>query len=394
MKKTESPVRENSACVQLAAAIVLIALAVVSVRDASGQALEVLNSTNQVLMHVQEGGNVGIGTTNPIGILNIRQDLDGSVLSYIENIFDGSNVQVGYRIREGAGGAESGLVKYGNTHTAYPNGLLLFTTKSGSDIHFQSGGGNRMIFTATGRLGIGTTTPGSELDVDGTVNATGFQGDGSALASLNASNLSTGTVSDARLSANVALKNVASTFTAAQTFANGLHAATLDVNGDISVAGLVDGVDVATLKSDFDDRVSSYAQFGNLNNASVTVANTPTKLSTGTHTFTKLNAGSKVEITVNSRFGVGDIIDSYGVIFEVRIDDAVVPLGNKASILQSNSTDFMSIHAVAENVAAGQHTVSIWAYAPTRTGATAGSATNVVVDPGGWGGTIAVKESW
>lgn len=51
----------------------------------------------------------------------------------------------------------------------------------------------------------------------GTVTATLFSGSGSSLTNLNASNISSGTLDDVRLSSSVALKNTANTFTANQT---------------------------------------------------------------------------------------------------------------------------------------------------------------------------------
>ena len=63
-----------------------------------------------------------------------------------------------------------------------------------------------------------------------------YNNDGSSVTSLNASQLSAGTISDARLSANVALRNAANTFSAAQTFSVGVTA-----NAGIAFLGNVRG---------------------------------------------------------------------------------------------------------------------------------------------------------
>jgi len=131
---------------------------------------------------------------------------------------------------------------------------------------------------------------------------------------------------------------------------------------------------------------NTYFQFASLNYSSVDVGSDWTKLGTGNYTFTKGQDDSQVEVYLNSRFGVGDI-NGAGVKFMVRMDDVIDPdYDNKASIRNANSDEFESIFAVFENLPAGNHTVSVWALAPNG-----GSATSVLVDPGGWEGRIIVK---
>ena len=162
----------------------------------------------------------------------------------------------------------------------------------------------------------------------------------------------------------------------------------LDVMGNIAVSGTVDGVNISSFKADYDNQQSKYFQFGGLNHDSVTVSSSWTKLITtgGTHSFTKSLNDTKIEVNVNSRFTIGTLSGN-GVLFQVRVDGDIPDFDNQGAIRTSNTTEFLSLFAVIENLPAGSHTVSIWARAPS------GSASSVHVDSGGWGGKIVVKET-
>jgi hypothetical protein len=97
------------------------------------------------------------------------------------------------------------------------SGFTAFFSPSGTRVGYI---GNATTF-GTGDNGTlpyiaGTHAFTGDISVTGTIS-----GSGSGLTSLNASNISSGTLSDARLSSNIALKNAANTFTANQTLSVG-----------------------------------------------------------------------------------------------------------------------------------------------------------------------------
>jgi hypothetical protein len=134
---------------------------------------------------------------------------------------------------------------------------------------------------------------------------------------------------------------------------------------------------------------TKYTVFTHLNRDRTDVGNVYTKLVTTAtaHTFIKTQPGTKIEVLVNTRMGSGTFNRTNGLRFQVRIDDNEPVVYQPGAITTTDTTDFLSFLSVYENLPAGPHTVSIWAQA-----APDGSSTGVVVDPGGWGGSIIVKE--
>ncbi len=108
-------------------------------------------------------GKVGIGTDEPAATLDVAGDIHAS-----------------------------GILKLGNTMVF--NGLTnTITSGTDEDIAILPGG--------TGKVGIGTTSPSEKLDVNGTVNANAFVGDGSGLTGI----VSSYTETDPIYSASVAV---------------------------------------------------------------------------------------------------------------------------------------------------------------------------------------------
>ena len=77
-----------------------------------------------------------------------------------------------------------------------------------------SSSGSNLVTTFGGFVGInkGGASPASVLDVNGTITATNFSGSGAGLFGINAGNITTGTLPDARLSGNVVMQGGNPTF--------------------------------------------------------------------------------------------------------------------------------------------------------------------------------------
>lgn len=104
--------------------------------------------------------------------------------------------------------------------------------------------------------------------------------------------------------------------------------------------------------------------------------------------FSKSKNDTVLEVFLNSRVSGGTFgSGTFGVLFELRVDGVASNIQNRGAVLVSNSTNFVSIMAVFENLSAGEYIIQTYARSPN------GTSVGAFLDPGGWGGRIIGKET-
>jgi hypothetical protein len=138
---------------------------------------------------VTDTGNVGIGTTSPVGMLHVKHGASG-VTSGQNPVNDGLILEdddyAYLTLNSPVGGA-----LWFSDEREQQGGI--FYAHSGDYMYFQTSVAERVRITSTGNVGIGTTSPTEKLEVSGTVKATAFEGDGSALTGISGSGAFTDT---------------------------------------------------------------------------------------------------------------------------------------------------------------------------------------------------------
>ena len=222
------------------------------------------------------GGSAAAGVTGTLPdarlSANVALRSGGNFFTDSQTIYSGNlsvlSENVGFAIDDGGNGPRLGFIKkfgYGPMIAASADAAVVFGHSDQFSVLADIGSATlteQMRINPNGNVGIGTNDPTSKLEVRGTVKATAFVGDGSGLTALNASQVTsgtlnaaqiltldaatklTGTLPDARLSANVALRAGGNALTGNQTVMSGnagigttTPVSTLDVYGSGSTGG-------------------------------------------------------------------------------------------------------------------------------------------------------------
>jgi hypothetical protein len=150
-----------------------------------------VSNTDTERVIINSTGNVGIGTTNPGNILQVGN-------SSRLRISNGASDYTRIGTNDVFGTTNTRINLFGNTSGSYPGQIDYYATSTGPHVFYTTDNNTEsMRITNTGNVGIGTTNPTSKLHVNGTINGT-FSGNGASITSLNAGNVSDGTLAIAR----------------------------------------------------------------------------------------------------------------------------------------------------------------------------------------------------
>ena len=262
-------------------------------------------------------------------------------------------------------GTMAGWSTLGNTGTNASSNFI--GTTDNQSLVFRTNNVQQAVITAAGNFGVGVPSPLAKMDISGSTSSV-----------LNVLNTSSGNAINANNNSGT------------------LPTMYLNNSGVGSAIQVVDGTqgNGKVLVSDASGKGSwktspSAVFFGNLNNIPVISNISGIQLGTGIMNFTKIYLNTEIHIDLYSRAYSGIFSGGASNIkFEIRVDGLTTLISTIHYIFAANTTEYISLKAVFPSLSIGSHSVSIWATTD------AGTATNVLLDSGGFGGKVILKETF
>jgi hypothetical protein len=144
-------------------------------------------SVNNSLVLNPNGGNVGIGVAPPATLLDIRKDQNAATQLSLSNLVATGNTAASTRLVLSSSTSSGMIGAWPSDYAGYSpyqdrftvtagsdaSGLLIGAVNAGQDVRIRTQAGDAMTVDAAGNVGVGTTTPGTKLEVAGQVKITG-----------------------------------------------------------------------------------------------------------------------------------------------------------------------------------------------------------------------------
>lgn len=291
---------------------------------------------------------------------------------------------------------------------AFPTGAgqLQFRTVTANGISFVTANLSRMVIDGVGNVGIGITAPSAKLDVSGGLtyfrpNSTDINKIlvqdyiGSAMRIYtdafigNPYDLILGTFPNGHL--NQLFLKQSNGFVGVGTTS---PATRLHVAGAVTITDGTEG-DGRVLVSNAAGNASwrkgsSYAYFYPTATSLANVGTTAVMVPGMSYTYTKLEAGTTLEIDFIGHLSCNGVPAGAGVVFEIRVDgNPCTSFSGRSVYWWTDMPNYTNIvtKGIAENITAGAHLVQIWVYTSS------GITSTVFVNPGNWTDQIIVKET-
>ena len=154
-----------------------------STTDNTALALDVQTSNGTSILAVRNDGNVGIGTTNPESKVDVRSGTGGGATeiralstdtSQYANLIVDVNGGVNNRAQfvsfgSSAAGTMLGISRANNSFFVKSGGALGVGTRDASPLLLGTNEQEQLRISSDGNVGIGTTNPGSKLDINGDI---------------------------------------------------------------------------------------------------------------------------------------------------------------------------------------------------------------------------------